>query len=357
MDRSPILFRTEGSGERGWEPFYQCLTYAAALQRRRRATYFLGRFEPFQILSQIARGGSEFLAAEHALGTPEDCDATVRAIRRLNAAAVVVAAPGISTEYLRELSSTGAVVAVIDSEASVRFPSRLVINPLLAPGLKSYTWERGTQLLLGRRYAMVRSIFRRQRQVRVMEPQPPFRGLLAFGDDDFSGQALVRAQELLAASRVDKISVAIRCHHPQYDELKELAAQYSGRLEVITETSELSTRLPRSHFALTAGDGWSLEMACVGIPQFVLTQNLRHVPNARELDEEGVATYLGDADEVSNAKLRDAIQDLLSDQLERVGMSRCARQLIDGRGPDRMVNALEIMLHPVKPAEEQRLAA
>ena len=33
-------------------------------------------------------------------------------------------------------------------------------------------------------------------------------------------------------------------------------------------------------------------------------------------------------------------------RLERVGMSRCARYLIDGRGPDRMVNALEVMLHP-----------
>jgi hypothetical protein len=28
-------------------------------------------------------------------------------------------------------------------------------------------------------------------------------------------------------------------------------------------------------------------------------------------------------------------------------MSRCGRKLIDGRGPDRLVTALEIMLHPV----------
>jgi hypothetical protein len=38
-------------------------------------------------------------------------------------------------------------------------------------------------------------------------------------------------------------------------------------------------------------------------------------------------------------------------------MARAARKLVDGRGPDRMVNALEIMLHPAKPAGEQRMAA
>ena len=52
----------------------------------------------------------------------------------------------------------------------------------------------------------------------------------------------------------------------------------------------------------------------------------------------------------------EAIHNLLDDQLERVGMSRCGRQLIDGRGPDRMVNAIEVMLHPAQ-AVERKLAA
>jgi hypothetical protein len=32
-------------------------------------------------------------------------------------------------------------------------------------------------------------------------------------------------------------------------------------------------------------------------------------------------------------------------------MSRCGRQLIDGRGPDRLVTALEILLHPSRQVE------
>jgi len=38
-------------------------------------------------------------------------------------------------------------------------------------------------------------------------------------------------------------------------------------------------------------------------------------------------------------------------------MARCGRKLIDGRGPDRLVTAMEILLSPMTQAEVLRLAA
>src|SRR3954468_15702790 len=232
MDRTPILFRCDANAQLGWEPFYQCLTYAAALQRRRRPAYFLGQVTPFPLLSQIVRGGNDYIPATHDVGTAEDCDETIREVRRLGAAAVIVNAPGVQEEYLRELSSTGTTVVVIDTEAKLRFPNRLVITPLLGKPLGQYEWEQGTQLLLGQRYAIVRSTFRRQRALRSGDPQGTFRGIIAFGEDDFAGQSLLRAQEVLAASRVDKLTVLVRSHHHQLDELRTLAEKNKGRLEV-----------------------------------------------------------------------------------------------------------------------------
>lgn len=358
MDRSPILFRCDADATRGWEAFYQCLTYAQALQRRRRPAYFLGRIEPGGLLSQVVRGGNDHIAAKHSVGTAEDCDETVTQVRKLGAAAVIVNAPGIQEEYLRELSSTGTTVVVIDSEAKARFPNRLVINPLLGKPLSTYQWESGAQMLLGRKYAIVRGVFRRQRALRSGDPQGSHRGIVAFGDDDFAGQSLVRTQELLGASRVEKLTVLARSHHRQIDALKKLAEKNKGRMELLTEPSEIGTRLPRAHFAVTCGDGLSLEMACVGVPQLLITQNDRHVPNAKKMDEEGAATHLGNAADVTATALRDAVNYLLDDQLERIGMSRCARMMVDGRGPDRLVNGLEILIHaPSEPTQRLRLAA
>jgi spore coat polysaccharide biosynthesis predicted glycosyltransferase SpsG len=249
------------------------------------------------------------------------------------------------------------MVAALDTEASVKFPTRLVINPLLGPEKRAYKAEGGTQLLLGGRYSIVRSIFRRQRQVRIMEPQPPYRAILAFGDDDFAGQSLQRAKELLEAGVVDRLSVIVRSHHHQWQELKQLASESGGKMELLSELNELSTRLTRAHFVVTSGDNWSLEMACVGIPQLVISQNPRQALNGRLLDSEGAANYLGSSESVTHMNLRDAVANLLDDQLERMGMSRCGRQLIDGRGPDRIVNALEIMVRATQRFEAERIAA
>lgn len=38
--------------------------------------------------------------------------------------------------------------------------------------------------------------------------------------------------------------------------------------------------------------------------------------------------------------------------MERLGMSRCGRNLIDGRGGDRIVNGLEIVLHAAIPRRD-----
>jgi spore coat polysaccharide biosynthesis predicted glycosyltransferase SpsG len=98
-------------------------------------------------------------------------------------------------------------------------------------------------------------------------------------------------------------------------------------------------------------------MACVGVPQLIITQNQRHIANAKKMDEDGAATCLGTAEQVQVTTLRDTVNYVLDDQLERIGMARCARMMIDGRGPDRIVNGLEILIHTPSEAAPLRLAA
>ena len=353
--RGPILFRCDGTPEQGWEPFYQCLSLAAALQRRRRGTHFFSYLDPLSLAQVIHRANNEWVPAEQRLGSPGDLAATVAQVRRLTAAAVVVAGEGVTAEYLAGLRETGALVVVFDSTARTRSPADVVVNPFLAPARKAYRVEPGTQVLTGHRFALCRGVFRRQRTIRATEPPQPFRALVALGDDDLAGQAVERTRQLLEMPKVAKVSVAVRTHHPRYDELKELAGGSGGRVEVVTENKELMTRLVRVHFALTSGDGWSPELCVVGIPQLILSQTERHARSGKKMDEEGVATFLGDASAVTFEQLREAVDLLLDDEMERKGMTRCARNLVDGRGPDRIVNGMEILLHA--PARKRAAAA
>src|SRR5260370_662103 len=87
-------------------------------------------------------------SCEPRAGTSEDAAETIQEIRRIKPAAVIVDAANATQPYLTELGATGCLVVSIDHLASARFPSQLVINPLLAPGRDAYEFCPGTQLLL-----------------------------------------------------------------------------------------------------------------------------------------------------------------------------------------------------------------
>src|SRR6185295_18262900 len=83
MNRASILFRVDGTSRQGWERLSRCLTFASALQRRRRPTYFLAQLEARFLGLAIKRAGNHWLEADGLAGTDEDLAETIQEIRRL----------------------------------------------------------------------------------------------------------------------------------------------------------------------------------------------------------------------------------------------------------------------------------
>ena len=184
-----------------------------------------------------------------------------------------------------------------------------------------------------------------------------FRALLALGEDDPHRQTMELAKMIVNTPRIGKVDIVVRRWHPDLEAIQELVAANTDRFELALEPAEIAQRVVRCHFALTSGSGWSLELACVGMPQLLLVQNEAHWPTAQRLEEEGCATCLGWHENVSAQTIRLAVANLLTDPLERQAMARCGRKLIDGRGSDRFVTALEVVLHPSRLVEEYREVA
>lgn len=368
MNRDPIFLRVDATARTGYERLARGMILAAALQRRRRPVYFLSQLEPNGLALSIKRCGNNWVAMNHDAGNSDDVRETLQQVRKHKPAAIYVDDPDASQDYLAELVGAGVMVLSIDHLATSRFPSHMIVNPLLGPSKESYEFHSEAQLLMGKRYAMVRPEIRRHRPTRSQEPAPlaamvegkpsgQFRALVALGEDDPHRQTIELAKLLLAAPRVGKVDIVVRREHPQLDEMKAMIEGQAGRLELALEPAEIAARLVRCHFAVTAGSGWSNELACIGMPQLLIVQNETHWPNAQRLEEEGCASCLGWHENVSPGTVRLAIQNLLTDPLERQAMARCGRKLIDGRGPDRLVNAMEIVLAGAARKKTVRLAA
>ncbi len=164
MNRDPILIRVDATSRTGFERFARCMTLAAALQRRRRPTYFFSQLEPAALAFTIKRGGNDWIDACNPAGSNDDLEELIQEIRRRRPAAVIVDEADVTTEYLSELVATGVMVMSLDHQANIRFPSQILVNPLLGPNRESYEFFEGTQLLLNRRYSLVRPEVRRLRQ-------------------------------------------------------------------------------------------------------------------------------------------------------------------------------------------------
>lgn len=344
MSRAPVLFRVDGTSRLGRESFYRSMIYAAALQRRRRTAHFLSQLEPFPYhAAAIRRSGNEVIPADHPAGSPEDLQQVIREINRIKPEAVIVDAPEAGESYLQELRDRGVTVISLDSLAATPFPSHMVINPLIGQQPKEYTLSRGTQLLCGPRYTLVRPEIRRLRPIRAAEPPQPFRVVVALGDDDYQNISGHLAKLLVNCPKVGRVDVLVRPYHPDVEALKALAEKNKDVFGIATEPSEFPVRISRCHLAVTAGNAWSLELACVGVPQLMVVQAEKDWAMANRLDEEGAATCLGWHDKVSASTLRTAVTNILEDPLERIMMARAGRKLIDGRGSDRVVTALELL--------------
>src|SRR5262249_40185885 len=156
--------------------------------------------------------------------------------------------------------------------------------------------------------------------------------------------------------KVGRVDVLVRPYHPDLEGLKTLAEKNKEVFGVATEPSEFPVRISRSHLAVTGGNAWSLELACVGVPQLTVVTAEKDWAATNRLDEEGAATCLGWHATLNPAALRTAVTNVLEDPLERVLMARAGRKLIDGRGSDRVVTALELLLQS-RPVRRAALAA
>jgi UDP-2,4-diacetamido-2,4,6-trideoxy-beta-L-altropyranose hydrolase len=316
---------------------------------------FISRIEGGGWPDRIRRFRHSVAKTPHRAGSPEDREAMLAEIAGASPTVVITDSPDVCEGYMQDVASRVPLMISLDDAAARRFHSHLVINPTLGRELDEYSLEPEVQLLSGAKYLMVRSEFRRARNVRATEPSGPVRILIALGAGEVAGQSADFAKALLESDVADKIDLVAGTSKLPNDRLDAIAAEFSSRLTITGDARDLGARMTKAHLLITGGGNTPLEAGCVGIPTLMVHRRPEHVRNATWLEEIGVAQWLGAAEKVEPAQVVEAARLVLEDNFERKAMSRSGRMLIDGRGADRIVTATEIMLR--RPRRRQRMLA
>jgi len=164
--------------------------------------------------------------------------------------------------------------------------------------------------------------------------------LVFMGGSDPAGLTL-RALEVL--ERLDpawRTTVVLGYAFRKRPEVEALAAQRPN-VEIVVGPGDLASRMHEADMALCSGGIAMFELACVGTPSIVWCQVAHERRNARLLAGRGIVRCVGLGDEPQIEAVAEALRALANDTAARCAMSKAGKETVDGRGLDRVMEAIE----------------
>lgn len=111
-------------------------------------------------------------------------------------------------------------------------------------------------------------------------------------------------------------------------------------IPVVRDPPDLAERLAGCDLALLAGGTMKFEAACLGRPSLLVAAADDQLAVGPAFAATGAAVWLGDGRAVDPRIVRGAVDELIADDGRRRTMTRTALTVIDGRGADRLAEAI-----------------
>jgi spore coat polysaccharide biosynthesis predicted glycosyltransferase SpsG len=271
----------------------------------------------------------------------EDAEA-VRAHARENGAKAVVADSYLlDAAYLGALEAGGLrTVAIDDLGRLARYPCSLLVNPNLSGRPALYAGKAIPEAaLLGLPYVMLRRDFAAHRLTeRALGPVAK-RLLVTFGGVDPKGASLTA---LAALARLPDIEaeLLIGAANPRPEAIAAAAAGLA-QVTLVRTAEDMADRIMRADMLLSAGGTTVWEAAALGAPLMVAASAPEEAKAAELWARGGGCRFLGPVEALSAETLAAAIEDFAWDMGARLQSSVLGRELVDGLGAARVVEAIQ----------------
>jgi UDP-2,4-diacetamido-2,4,6-trideoxy-beta-L-altropyranose hydrolase len=269
----------------------------------------------------------EIREVANALSAQADCDW------------LVVDHYALDAQWERAVRPRGGRVLVIDDLADRDHDCDLLLDQNLVADLDerySRKVPAACGLMLGPRYALLQPSYAERRAHRASRQGPVRRLMVFFGGadtDNLTSRALVAFRRL---GRGDiHVDIVIGASNSHRTEIATLAADMPN-VHLHDNLPSLAPLMASADLALGAGGATSWERCCLGLPSLVVTVADNQKPVARELQRRGLIRWLGDAREVSEQILTDALREAMMKGSPEHSSITC-RMLVDGAGTARVV--------------------
>ncbi|PYV77358.1 MAG: UDP-2,4-diacetamido-2,4,6-trideoxy-beta-L-altropyranose hydrolase [Acidobacteria bacterium] len=338
-----LIIRADATAAIGHGHVMRCLALAQAWQDRGGECVF-AMAEPIpEMKARLCTEGFEVIPFTVASGSSDDAAQLAELARVRDASWIVVDGYQFRAEYHRALKSAGVRLLVIDDSGHAgSYCSDLVLDQ--NAGTRESFYDRRapyTELLLGSRYAMLRREFTRCREWKREIPPIASKILVTMGGSDPENLSLSVLQSL-SFSQLKGVEVTVVCggSNPHVSALKTLAEKSAGSLRLIVGANDMSELMAWADVAVSSAGSTCWEMCMLGLPAVVIDAAPNQLPLAQELDRRKIAVHMSRPG-LDISQLAAKIEWLVNAPEVRSIMSANASQLVDGRGAERVVAAMQ----------------
>lgn len=233
-------------------------------------------------------------------------------------------------DLLWEAGDRAARVGAVEDFGGGEFPVDVLLNqnPVTAP---HYELNKGGVALVGPRYALVRQEFLAHRRHRGGDP--PRTLLVTMGGSDVAGLTTAAIARAPGRAAFDRMLVVVG---PAAD---VDSAQTGPDVEVVRAPADVARTFASADAAISAAGSTTWELLTMGLPTALVevAPNQQHIGPGVARAKAGI--FLGGPDDFDGAFV-DATQRL-AEPAERRQLSDRALSLVDGRGAQRFLDALQ----------------
>jgi UDP-2,4-diacetamido-2,4,6-trideoxy-beta-L-altropyranose hydrolase len=334
-----LLVRADGNRAIGTGHVMRCLALAQAWQDAGGSVTFAMRGPDPNLWQRLEQEKVE--VAE--IRGDDDAANTTETAKKSGAAWVVVDGYGFGPEYQRRVQDAGFPVLFVDDYGhGGEYSAELVLNQNISADANWYSKRSDkTRLLLGTDYSLLRREFRARGSLRSMFPETARNVLITLGGADAEN---VSALALSALAHLGLQEIAVRIAvgpaNPHAEELRASAGRLGLPVELVNASSQMPELMEWADVAVSATGGTSWELLYMQVPFVGISVADNQRPTARRLGEMGLAVTLDWSPQMKADEIATALKTLIPDEHKRSVMARRGRELVDGKGVERVIAAM-----------------
>ena len=345
------LFRVDGSHHLGLGHIMRCLAFAQGLGKVGLESIFIVKDYEQRVTQLIQHHGYDVETIPRDSSFTEDASLTSEFASRYGVSLIVtdlshdenIANLEEYNRYFQALKAAHKFMITIDDFTKTDFPHDIQIIPYCGAENMSHESRENSKLLLGPDYVIFRQEFIEVAKVHREIRKDAQNILVTMGGSDLLNLTIKVAKALTRLNVTSlKLQIIIG---PGFETLvksqvEKVLEGYRGNYELLMGSDNMADLMLWADLAITGGGLTKYETAVTGTPTIIISQIVREAERNREFEKEGTALHLGLGSEVEEQDIVEAVEKLLGDYALRVEMAERGRNLVDGKGIERIISEI-----------------